>query len=205
MENNYSVINIKAFLDKDNEDTYIGEERLYQMLSDFSCPKNPDVENFLLKDAIEFTKKQQSITYLVFDSYTTDLLGYFALTIKPITIHLTNDFSKTNIKKLQRVSTQNEETNAYTLPAYLIAQLGKNYTLPKELRIDGSLLLDFALDTIRGLQYAIGGILEFLECDDNEFLLNFYKKNHFKEFDTRIAISKYDNKEHLLHQLLKFI
>ena len=49
--------------------TYIGEESLYDLLSDFSCPENPDVVYFLLHNAIEFTKKDQSITYLAV-SYT---------------------------------------------------------------------------------------------------------------------------------------
>ena len=67
MSDKYFTVNIRAYLDKD-EPTYIGEESLYDLLSDFSCPKNPDVEYFLLHNAIEFTKKDQSITYLVFDA-----------------------------------------------------------------------------------------------------------------------------------------
>lgn len=35
-------------------------------------------------------------------------------------------------KKLSRVSILDEETQSYTTAAYLIAQLGKNYSLPKE-------------------------------------------------------------------------
>lgn len=56
MSDKYFTINIRAYLDKD-EPTCIGEESLYNLLSDFSCPKNPDVEHFLLHSAIEFTKK----------------------------------------------------------------------------------------------------------------------------------------------------
>ena len=67
MSDKYFTVNIRAYLDKD-EPTYIGEESLYDLLSDFSCPKNLDVEYFLLHNAIEFTKKDQSITYLVFDA-----------------------------------------------------------------------------------------------------------------------------------------
>ena len=56
MSDKYFTVNIRVYLDK-NEPTYIGEESLYYLLSDFSCPKNPDVEYFLLHNAIEFTKK----------------------------------------------------------------------------------------------------------------------------------------------------
>ena len=77
MSDKYFTVNIRAYLDKD-EPTYIGEESLYDLLSDFSCPKNPDVEYFLLHNAIEFTKKDQSITYLVFDAEDASLVGYFS-------------------------------------------------------------------------------------------------------------------------------
>ena len=82
MSDKYFTVNIRAYLDKD-EPTYIGEESLYDLLSDFSCPKNPDVEYFLLHNAIEFTKKDQSITYLVFDAEDASLVGYFSLTVNP--------------------------------------------------------------------------------------------------------------------------
>ena len=98
MSDKYFTINIRAYLDKD-EPTYIGEESLYDLLSDFSCPKNPDVEYFLLHNAIEFTKKDQSITYLVFDAEDASLVGYFSLAVKPISVRAAN-ISKTMAKKL---------------------------------------------------------------------------------------------------------
>ena len=45
MSDKYFTVNIRAYLDKD-EPTYIGKESLYDLLSDFFCPKNPDVEYF---------------------------------------------------------------------------------------------------------------------------------------------------------------
>ena len=200
MSDKYFTVNIRAYLDKD-EPTYIGEESLYDLLSDFSCPKNPDVEYFLLHNAIEFTKKDQSITYLVFDAEDASLVGYFSLTVKPISVRASH-ISKTMAKKLSRVSILDEETQSYTTAAYLIAQLGKNYSLPKNKRIPGNILLGFALETISSLKYSVGGVMEFLECEDNEFLLSFYTQNHFKPFDTRITASQ-NNEPHTLHQLLK--
>ena len=96
MSDKYFTVNIRAYLDKD-EPTYIGEESLYDLLSDFSCPENPDVEYFLLHNAIEFTKKDQSITYLVFDAEDASLVGYFPLTVKPISVRL-----QTSVKQWQR-------------------------------------------------------------------------------------------------------
>lgn len=97
MSSRYLTVNIRAYLDKD-ELTYIGEESLYDLLSDFSCPNNPDVEYFLSHNAIEFTKKDQSVTYLVFNDEDASLVGYFSLTVKPISIRASN-ISKTMAKK----------------------------------------------------------------------------------------------------------
>lgn len=61
----FFAINIRKYLAL-GDDHEAGEPALIQLLSGFSCPKNPDVEHFLKKNAIEFTKKNQSVTYLVF-------------------------------------------------------------------------------------------------------------------------------------------
>ena len=81
----YSVVNIRSFIDKDDP-AYIGEDKLKEILNEFSCPINPDVEHFLLYNAIEFTKKDQSVTYLVFAKEDAELVGYFTVAIKPISI-----------------------------------------------------------------------------------------------------------------------
>lgn len=203
MSEQYYVVNMRVYLDKD-EPTYIGEKNLYDLLSDFKCPNNPDVEYFLLHNAIEFTKKDQSVTYLIFNAEDASLTGYFTLAVKPISVNAGN-ISKTMAKKLARVSILDTTSSSYTTAAYLIAQLGKNYALPKNKRIDGAILLDFALETIEKLKYSVGGIMEFLECEDNEFLLNFYNRNKFKLFDVRTTIPTHSNEPHQLNQLLKFI
>lgn len=139
----YFTVNIRAYLDKE-ELTYIGEESLHDLLSDFSCPRNSDVEYFLLHNAIEFAKKDQSITYLVFRAEDAALVGYFSLAIKPISV-CAEKISKAMAKKLARVSILDEETDSYMTAAYLIAQLGKNYSLPREKQIAGSILLECGL------------------------------------------------------------
>ena len=61
--NNFIVLNIREYLE--NEDKRLGEDTLVQLLSEFSCPLNPDVERFLKQQAIEFAKKHQAVTYIV--------------------------------------------------------------------------------------------------------------------------------------------
>lgn len=120
MSDKYFTVNIRAYLDKD-EPTYIGEESLYDLLSDFSCPKNPDVEYFLLHNAIEFTKKDQSITYLVFDAEDASLVGYFSLTVKPISVRASN-ISKTSVYKgykQDKIEMRGDRAEMSDFPLYL--------------------------------------------------------------------------------------
>ena len=42
-----------------------GEQWVRDVIETFSCPLNPEIEKFLKKNAIDFTKKSQSVTYLV--------------------------------------------------------------------------------------------------------------------------------------------
>jgi len=44
----------KVFLDKNNENTYIAENKLQSWLSNFSYQKNRDVEQFNKNNAIDF-------------------------------------------------------------------------------------------------------------------------------------------------------
>lgn len=88
----------------------------------------------------------------MFATDDAQLLGYFALTIKPITVS-GESFNNTVRKKLSRVSTLNEQEHTYSLAAYLIAQLGKNYADGARERIIGAESLGLALNQIELLQY----------------------------------------------------
>ena len=175
--NRYTVINIRRYLNSDNPK--LGESRLLQVLSGFSCPRNPDVERFLKKSSIEFTKKNQSVTYLIFDINSMVLVGYFTLALKPLTVR-GETVSNTVKKKLLRVSEWDEKSDTYTMSAYLIAQLGKNFTNGADKKITGEELLALAWDKIKEIQYLGGGVETFLEAENEEKLLSFYRDNRFR-------------------------
>lgn len=199
--NKFSVINIRRYLNSDNPK--LGESRLLQVLSGFSCPKNPDVERFLKKSSIEFTKKNQSVTYLVFDVSSMELVGYFTIALKPLTVR-GETVSNTVKKKLMRVSELDEQSQTYTMSAYLIAQLGKNFKNGAEKKITGEELLELAWDIVEKMQYMGGGMVTFLEAENSERLLSFYQANRFKTFDTRQTAT--DSEEpHELVQLLRLL
>ena len=105
---NFVVINLRALLDE-KASMYIGEEAVKSLLSDFSCPQNPDVEKFLRENAAQFTRKHQSVTYLVMDELTGDLVGYYALAVKPVSIP-SSSVSRSMMKRLDRVSIFDEKT-----------------------------------------------------------------------------------------------
>ena len=199
--NKFSVINIRRYLNSDNPK--LGESRLLQVLSGFSCPKNPDVERFLKKSSIEFTKKNQSVTYLVFDVGSMELVGYFTIALKPLTVR-GETVSNTVKKKLMRVSELDEQSQTYTMSAYLIAQLGKNFKNGAEKKITGEELLELAWDIVEKMQYMGGGMVTFLEAENSERLLSFYQANRFQTFDTRQTAT--DSEEsHELVQLLRLL
>ena len=199
--NKFSVINIRRYLNSDNPK--LGESRLLQVLSGFSCPKNPDVERFLKKSSIEFTKKNQSVAYLVFDVSSMELVGYFTIALKPLTVR-GETVSNTVKKKLMRVSELDEQSQTYTMSAYLIAQLGKNFKNGAEKKITGEELLELAWDIVEKMQYMGGGMVTFLEAENSERLLSFYQANRFQTFDTRQTAT--DSEEpHELVQLLRLL
>ncbi len=195
-------VNIREYLALGNDEE-AGEPALLELLSGFSCPKNPDVERFLKKSAIEFTKKNQSVTYLVVSAEDVRLLGYFTLALKPLTVR-GETVSNTMKRKLLRISELDESSDTYTMSAYLVAQLGKNFSENEGTEITGEELLKLAWDKIKEIQYLGGGMVTFLEAENEEKLLSFYRDNRFSQFDTRQTASDTDE-SHELVQLLRLL
>ena len=195
-------VNIREYLALGNDEE-AGEPALVDLLSGFSSPKNKDVERFLKKSAIEFTKKNQSVTYLVVSAEDVRLLGYFTLALKPLTVR-GETVSNTMKRKLLRISELDEKSDTYTMSAYLIAQLGKHFSESGGTEITGAELLKLAWDKIKEIQYLGGGVVTFLEAENEERLLSFYRDNRFSQFDTRQTAS--DTEEsHELVQLLRLL
>lgn len=199
--NNFIVLNIREYLA--SEDKRLGEDKLVQILSEFSCPLNPDVERFLKQQAIEFAKKHQAVTYLVLSLEHAELLGYFSITIKPLVVNA-EPFSNTVKRKLERFSEIDKNEQTYNLAAYLIAQLGKNFNDKVKGRITGQELLEAAIRQTQILQYQAGGMVSFVEADNKEKLLSFYENYGFKRFDIRQTTSDVAE-PHKLVQLLRLL
>lgn len=178
----------------------VGEEKVKKILSDFSCEKNMEIELFVKKNAIDFSKKKMSVTYLVFDE-ETELAAIFALTHKAIQIS-NEGISKTAQKIIQRYSQLDESSNSYVVSAFLIAQFGKNSNYSGD-QLSGNHLMRITEEILEQVQRAIGGGIVYLECEEKEKLLNFYcnEENGFRIFDDRFSLI--DNTKYI--QLFKFI
>ena len=166
-----------------------GEDEAKRILSDFSCPLNPDVEYFLREKAIPFSKMGLSITHLVYASYKGDpvLVGYFALAYKSIVIprEFAGSSGSNFRRRVNRFAKLDQSINAYVMSAPLIGQLGKNYANEYNKLITGDELLNAACEKILRVQHDVGGRFAYLECEDNEKLLSFYGDNGFIAFNER--------------------
>ena len=63
----------------------IGETKLKQRLSEFSCPVNPEIEHFVVDHAIDFAKKKLSVTYFVINE-NGKIIAIFTLAHKAVEI-----------------------------------------------------------------------------------------------------------------------
>ena len=176
-----------------------GSEVIEHKLATFSSPKNPEIEDFIRNKAISFATGKLSITYLVNDGDTGNILGYFTLTHKSIVINGDN-LSATSRKKLARYSRMDASTGNYMASSFLLAQFGKNYALAKEERIDGAELMELATGVLVNIQRQIGGGIVYLDCEDKEELTSFYKRQNFKQFDDRYSTE--DNQKYI--QFMRF-
>lgn len=164
----------------------IGEDNVKNILSDFSCPINSDIETFLRKKAIEFEKQSISATHLIFTSYKSQnvLVGYYTLATKAFNI-TKSAISKSMSKRINKFATYDTDLKSYILPAPLIAQIGKNFTNNYNSLITGDELLSIAIDDVNVIHQIAGGKVVYLECEDKPRLIDFYSRNGFVSFGNR--------------------
>lgn len=188
-----------------------GEENVKEIISDFttmhqkedgeSTCLNPDIEDFLKRNAVQFAREKKSVTYLVCDEEDGSLLGYFTIAHKPVEVP-PDGLSKTDIRKVERYAQLHKGLNAYVVSAFLIAQFGKNYQVDNGQRISGNELMRLCNKELFELQHRIGGGLEYLDCEADAKLIDFYQDNqHFRLFGERI--SEKDGKRYL--QFMKYM
>ena len=197
---NITVINILDLVRRS------GEESIIKYLSSFSCQRgageeslNPDIEDFIKNDAINFAKQKVSVSHIVIDEDDGAILGYFTFTHKPLRVPASG-LSNTTKRKMARYATLDRSSNTYTVSAFLIAQFGKNYGVEQGTRITGNQLMKIAQELLRTIQHNVGGGVEYLDCEPHAGLIRFYEGEGFKLFGERL--SEKDGRKYL--QYMRF-
>lgn len=175
----FSIINILDLIDN------IGEKEVNDSIAGFKCNKNKEIEKFIYNDAIDFAKRKISVTHLIVDN-NANIVGYFTLTHKPIRVPA-EFLTITAKKKIERFAKLDESTNSYDVSAFLIAQFGKNTAI--DLTVSGDDMMNMAISILSKVQRQVGGGIVFLECEDNDRLLNFYQNenNRFVVYGERFS------------------
>lgn len=184
----------------------IGEDGANSILSDFSCPLNKDIEDFLKNKALSFSRIGFAKTHLVFlrKDNEVNLVGYFAIANKPLEVDASALSNKMR-RKINNHGTIDSYTKKYLVPAILIAQFGKNFNKGNNKLIKGDELMYLALSKVKAVQSDIGSRFTYVECENKSQLINFYKSHGFVEFGKRQTKDKSESNNNELVQLLKYI
>lgn len=160
------------------------EDRLLSFLSNFSCSKNQDVQNFITTNdkCLSFEKKNRSRTYLILNE-NNEILGYFSLALK--TLFAQKKSLKGSIrrkinpgKNISSIATDMEYYNVY-----LIGQIGRNDSFTsKDLSLADILSEIFSI--FAEVQTRVGGSSILIEVDNNQTLIDLYQKHGFTYLGT---------------------
>ena len=165
------------------------EVGLSNLLSTFSCPKNLNIEHFLRTHAVSCAKQRFAITYLILNAFS-EIVGFFTLAHKPMLFDQERLAGKCRRRIRQFCVRPNllgdtEADGKLLVSTFLIAQLGKNFTLLAGEKIAGREIVEAAMRTLSNIQKTIGGGVIFLECEDQPKLLDFYSRQGFIKFGER--------------------
>ena len=157
----------------------IGKDDIMKILSDFSCPLNPDVEYFMHKKAYDFERVGLARTYLVFAQpriHCTHLVAIYSLGQSDVKL---SDDIRSSHKKKMFGTTYPIGRNIKTL---LIGQLAKNYTNGYNNYITGDILMGLVFSRIRDIHMMFPSIVTHIDCKDDEHLRKYYERYGFKLF-----------------------
>jgi hypothetical protein len=186
----YEIIRVGGLIEKERESSY------HQLVADFSCPLNNDLEHFLKNTAIENQKKNISRTNLVYASFEKQkvLVGYYSVAIQVLTLE--DDISKSIRKKITGFT----DLHKNNVPVFLIGQMGKNFYNGYNKLISGEELFAQAIIDIKEAQKLVGGRVVMIECKNDEKLKHFYNNalglrqiEHDQENDLLTYVAKISN------------
>lgn len=171
---NYKVLPLGEILsDEYNQDS------IQSAFKKFSCHREHDIEDFLIRKAIPYEKTNYGKTYIFIDEDELNngnliVLAYFTIAVKSLEI---KELSQKKKRKLLGAYPGRDGLNS--VPAFLIGQLGRNDICEKD-SLDGQHVLDECYYAISLASKVVGGNLIMLECRECMYE-KFYAKQGFKK------------------------
>jgi hypothetical protein len=150
-----------------------GQEPLERKIEGFSCAKDPDVESFLKKNAINYERTGLSRTYLYFvDSSTkTHIVAYFSVAISATSFQ---GISRSRKEKVLGFKPGRNTKDHFG--GILIAQLARSDMFGQS-DINGGKMIDDAENIIEQGRYFLGGKIVYIDCKAP--LIEFYQENGY--------------------------
>jgi len=151
-----------------------------------------DIQVFLNKHALNYEKSGIARTTLIFNAQRTELLGYFTIGLNTIKFSRTiKKFSK--YKKVEDAYPGIDILHNGMSPVYKLFMIGKNYGA----KSDTKGFMDYCFngegliwDRIYSCNKFVGTSLMYLDCEDNESLVNKYQSLGFEVYDKYEYVEK---------------
>lgn len=170
----YSTVSLYDMINQE-----IGKNEIMNILSDFSCPLNTDVESFVHDKAYDYERVGLSRTYLVFAQSVSDdykLVGIYSLGQSNVEL---NENLKPKHKRKMFGTSYPIGKNIKTL---LIGQLAKNYSNGNDQYIDGDTLMGLVFSRIKDIHAIFPSVVTHIDCKDDPHLREFYEGQGFQLF-----------------------
>ena len=177
----YNIINLDDICNSIED-----KNKIKNIVSNYECNLNKDVEIFFRDKAFEFSKQGIAKTFVVTTSFQGKqvIVGYFAIATKTVEVKK-NKLSSNIRKRLSKFAVNDKSSPIFEVPLPLIGQLGKNYKEGYDKLITGDILLQMACQKVKEAQRIMGGRFAYLECEDKDRLKEFYESNGFVCFGKR--------------------
>lgn len=158
-----------------------GKKKANSVLSNFLCPLNKDVEDFIHTKAIAFENAGMAKTYLITaqnNNTNYGICAIYSITTKSLSI----DKNMDNKSRKQAFGTKYAIGNPVN--AILIGQLSKNYYNDNNKYISGEIIMSLIMEHIKEMDTLVPSVSVYVECEDIPQLRNFYEQYGFTYFST---------------------
>lgn len=169
----YRTIALRDIIDN------FGKDDADKILSDFLCPLNKDVEDFMHYKAYPFEEAGMAKTYLIVaqdKDVVHGVCAIYSVTTKSITIDM----------KMKRRQRQLAFGTTYAvgnpINAILIGQLSKNYRNGNNQYITGEILMSLVMEHVKEMDVLVPSVSVYVECDDVKQLRQYYERYGFTYF-----------------------